>query len=34
MQAFITTVLVSLYLSSRASMEEFSVASMRQDLGL
>ncbi len=34
MAAFITTVLVSLYFSSRATMEEFSVASMRQDLGL
>jgi hypothetical protein len=34
MQAFTTTVLVSLYFSSRASMEEFSVASMREDLAL
>jgi hypothetical protein len=34
MQAFTTTVLVSLYFSSRASMEEFSVASMKEDLAL
>ena len=34
MQAFTTTVLVCLYFSSRASMEEFSVASMREDLAL